>query len=127
MIATDKLSRITLPTFAMPALLVLPALLAGCGPTAVVTDGPEPSDEVSIGGGGSVEREVQGAITTLTALPAEGWRFDHWEGPNDTSTENPHNVATSSLGSYTALFAPEFEVEISGEGAVEIDSQTSAD
>ena len=64
-------------------------------------------------------------IVSLTATADEGWRFDRWEGPDDVSSENPHNVRTSRVGCYVAWFLEQvtFTLTTTGRGTVEIDEE----
>ena len=58
-------------------------------------------------GEGTVEVSYGGATATLTAAPHSGWRFDHWEGPNDYSTENPHSIGAQRVLYYAVVFVLE--------------------
>ncbi len=85
----------------------LPWLVAGC--QAVLSPRTVgPTGEIGlITGDGSVDIRYLGYMATLTASPAAGWRFDHWKGPGDSSTENPHTIGAERVPYYTAVFVPE--------------------
>ncbi len=88
----------------------LPLVWPGCAP-------PPPPDPVigEIIGQGSVTIEITGMVATLTATPEDGWVFESFEGLNDSSGENPHNVATDRLGDYAAVFVESLE-DADGDG-----------
>ncbi|AZR72907.1 hypothetical protein BBF96_05585 [Anoxybacter fermentans] len=72
---------------------------------------PQYTLTVNISGQGTVEKNPdqttyeEGTDVTLTAKPAAGWFFDHWEGgPIDTSTTNPETVTMNSDITVTAVF-----------------------
>jgi len=44
-----------------------------------------------------------GAVVLLTATPAEGWRFDHWEG-SLAGSDNPATISMSTNRAITAAF-----------------------
>ncbi len=46
----------------------------------------------------------EGATASVTALPAEGYRFDHWELVGDVRTENPVSVVMDKNYSLLAVF-----------------------
>ena len=107
---------------AILALATLAALAACSAPSDEALE-PEPAEfGGKMEGEGSVDVHVHGLIATLSAAASEGWRFDHWDGPNDTSTENPHNVSAARVGDYTAWFVQQLEltVSIEGDGVVKI-------
>lgn len=54
-------------------------------------------------GTGDVAEEVVGEFIRLTAEPAEGWRFDGWEGEIE-SVENPLVVSAAVALTVTAVF-----------------------
>lgn len=86
----------------MGAAALLIVVLHGC---QVPEDGPPPVSRIgAIEGEGEVQVQIVGLIATLTAVPDDGWEFDRWEGPNDLSRENPHNVGAAQLEDYTAFF-----------------------
>lgn len=64
-----------------------------------------------------------GEQVTLTALPADGFQFDHWEGAA-TGTDNPVTVTADGAKSVTAVFTPvapdtfTLTVNVSGSGNV---------
>lgn len=73
-------------------------------------DGSDGGDDPAIGsvsGNGQVQIEVSGLIATLTAVADDGWRFVRWEGPNDVSRANPHNVGAAFVGQYQVVFLPD--------------------
>ena len=52
--------------------------------------------------GGSYSR---GTPVTMTAIPAQGWNFDHWSGPTvDGSTNNPQVILMYNNYTVTATF-----------------------
>lgn len=51
-------------------------------------------------GGGSY---ADGAVATLTAIPYEGYEFDHWQ---DNETVNPREVTVTADAEYVAYFRP---------------------
>ena len=82
----------------------------------VLSVGPARVLHTATTGDGSVdvwpedERYITGALVTLTASPAEGWRFDRWAG-DVSSAANPVIVIMAADRSVTAVF-----VRWSGEG-----------
>lgn len=58
---------------------------------------------------------------TLEAVPAEGWRFDHWQGDH-TGGDNPSNIVMDVSKTITAVFVPlqkfTLSVHTEGEGDV---------
>ena len=64
-----------------------------------------------------------GTELTLTAISAEGWRFDHWEG-DATGTEATTAVTMDSDKDVMAVFIQQFTLTVSadGEGSVEIEN-----
>ena len=46
---------------------------------------------------------VAGSTAILTAMPAEGYLFDHWQ---DGDTNNPRSVTVTEEATYTAFFVP---------------------
>ncbi len=57
--------------------------------------------EGTVTGGGSY---VAGAKVTITATPADGYYFKHWQGTNNTDASFDITVETAQT--YTAVFAP---------------------
>jgi len=124
MILSDKrYARYAATTLVLAAL----AQLVGCNEMLNGTheSGPRKFDGTT-SGEGSVKVDVYGPIATLTATASEGWRFDHWDGFKDASTENPHNVSTARVGDYAAVFVRQFglTVDVVGGGTVEVDGTT---
>lgn len=69
--------------------------------------------EVVVEGAGSVlispdaAGYQRGEVVTMTAIPAEGWAFDHWEGPTiDGLTGNPQDIVMYNNYTVTAVFTP---------------------
>ena len=63
----------------------------------------------------------EGTVVELTATPATGWSFDHWEG-DLTSTDNPAQVLVTSAKSVKAVFVKNkysYSLKIVGPGAVD--------
>jgi len=62
-----------------------------------------------------------GTSETITAIPATGYRFDHWEG-STTGTSNPLNIVITTNTSLTAYFTKAYTLTIScspnGDGTV---------
>lgn len=58
-------------------------------------------------------------VVTITATPAEGWSFIHWEGDAGESTDNVLTVSVYSNVAVTAVFAPNLTVEVVGEGTTD--------
>jgi len=90
---------------------------------------------VDIVGQGSVDPSsgdvVSGSTVVLTATPADGWGFDHWEG-DASGSENPLSITVASDTTITAVFTADetpgqptptviLAVEVSGQGRVELD------
>lgn len=81
----------------------------------------------SVIGNGSISRDVNlqkyeyGSAITLSAIPQDGWIFDHWEG--DVSGENSQStISINSDKNVVAVFTKKkynIEVTTSGEGEVE--------
>ena len=57
---------------------------------------------------------ADGALVTLTATPAEGWHFVHWQGGLQ-SVENPATVTMDEDRSVTAVFAESAPVSTADE------------
>jgi len=84
---------------------------------------------IYIEGEGAVAEEILHAMATdypyetvvqLTANPAEGWVFSHWEG-DLTGSENPAQIEITDEKEVTAVFVQNFfelVIEITGEGSV---------
>ena len=83
---------------------------------------------VSVEGEGTVNERVistrtdysSGTVVELTAVPAEHWLFDHWEG-DLTGSDNPAKIIVSSSKSVKAVFVEKMyplTVEVEGNGAV---------
>ncbi len=76
---------------------------------AVFTELPHYTLTVTVGGSGSVAKNpdqadyIQGAGVSLTATPATGWRFDHWENGLTGST-NPATVVMTANKTVKAVF-----------------------
>ena len=84
---------------------------------------------ISIEGEGSVSERVistktdysSGTVVELTALPATGWSFDHWEG-DFTGADNPITITISSAKSVKAVFTKNhyaYNLKIIGPGVVD--------
>ena|GEM_PF-2041496 len=117
MLISDRLRQV--------AILALATVAgpAGCSAPLDEASAPKPAEfGGKMEGEGSVAVQVHGLIATLSAAASEGWRFDRWDGPNDTSRENPHNVSAARVGDYTAWFVQQLEltVSIEGDGVVKI-------
>ena len=80
----------------------------------------------TITGEGQVDAAYIGELATLTATAADGWRFDHWQGPGDYSTENPHTVGAVRVPYYTAVFIAE-DVNTNGNANDNGDTNTNGD
>ena len=96
-------------TFAVSADVELTAIFAEQGTVHIITALPDDPTKGSVSGGGQY---ATGETATLTAVPAEGYRFDHW---NDGNTSNPRQVAVVADVTYTAFF-------VSINGIDEVDS-----
>ncbi|MBP5536560.1 MAG: M6 family metalloprotease domain-containing protein [Bacteroidales bacterium] len=57
----------------------------------------------SVSGGG---RYYVGDQAVLTAVPAQGYAFDHWSDGTAQSTSNPWTVTVTGNATYTAYFVP---------------------
>lgn len=80
----------------------------GCGPdladsTFTITVLANDDAWGTVTGTGSYQ---SGDTVTLTATPAEGYRFSHWQ---DGETANPRQVIATGNLTFTAIFAPEIE------------------
>jgi surface protein len=84
---------------------------------------------VNIEGEGTVEERLVNAKSTdypaesvveLTAVPAENWEFTGWEGGLNGDV-NPETVTILSETSLTAVFEEIIEVNVEGNGTVEIE------
>ena len=91
--------------------------------TAFFEEGPTAEGE------GTIEVDpalpTNDTIVALTATADDGWRFDRWEGPDDVSSENPHNVRTTRVGCYVAWFLEQVTLTLTttGRGTVQIDEE----
>ena len=85
---------------------------------------------VSIDGEGAVSETVvgtrsgsyqEGSVVELTATPATGWSFNHWEG--DTSgSDNPTQITVSGAKSVKAVFTRNkyaYSIKIVGPGVID--------
>ena len=85
---------------------------------------------IQVQGEGTVNQEVlvvaqgteyeHGTQVQLTAVPATGWRFSHWEGDLD-GNENPATIMVDSEKSVTAVFVIleyALNLTVEGEGTV---------
>jgi hypothetical protein len=82
---------------------------------------------VTVAGSGTVNRNPtntvvpQGAVVTLTAIPATDWVFDFWSG-DASGSANPINVVMDRDKTITANFSPlpsySLTVDVQGEGVV---------
>mgnify|MGYP002623437998 CR=1 FL=1 len=84
---------------------------------------------LSVEGEGSIEEKVvstkadyaSGTVVELTAVPASGWSFDHWEG-NLTGGDNPARITISSAQFVKAVFTRQkyaYNLKIIGNGVVD--------
>ena len=85
---------------------------------------------LSVEGEGSIEEKVvstkadyaSGTVVELTAVPASGWSFDHWEG-DISGSDNPAQIAiASSAKAVKAVFTKNsyaYNLTIVGPGAVD--------
>ena len=84
---------------------------------------------VAIEGEGAVQEKVvetkgsyqEGTAVELTATPAAGWSFDHWEG-DLAGTDNPVQITITSAKSVKAVFTKNhyvYNLKIVGPGAVD--------
>lgn len=88
-------------------------------PLTVLTIGEGTVDEEIVVSALSREYEY-GTQVQLTAVPETSWRFSHWEGDLEGST-NPATIGVDSTKSVTAVFEMKYNVNINvkGEGSVE--------
>src|SRR6266852_2772107 len=103
----------------------LASLVCLLGP--ITSDAAVYTLSINTNGSGTVSRNStnsvypQGAVVTLTALPASGWLFASWSG-DASGTTNPVNVTMNTNKSVTANFAliPLYTLTIStiGQGSV---------
>lgn len=84
---------------------------------------------LAVEGEGSIQERVvstktdypSGTVVELTAMAAEHWLFDHWEG-DVTSKENPTQIIISAAKDVKAVFVKkmyDLTVIVEGEGAVQ--------
>ena len=84
---------------------------------------------LSVEGEGSIDEIVistktdysSGTVVELTAVPAAGWSFDHWEG-DSSGSENPVQITVSSVKSIKAVFTKNhytYNLTIIGPGVVD--------
>lgn len=66
------------------------------------------------------ENYIRGSVVNVKAVPANGWKFDHWEG--DISGKNPEvNITMNNSKSVRAVFVKNnysLTVEVEGQGTV---------
>ena len=90
---------------ALPFLAVLLAMPAFAGPPTFTID-------TTVNGSGTIELDPAGPtykrnnVVNVTAVPADGWRFDHWEG-DLTGDVNPTIIRVSGDHSIVAFFTEE--------------------
>lgn len=68
-----------------------------------------------------------GEMVEITATPAEGWFFSHWEG-DLTGSDNPVSLEIESDSSVTAVFTASqyiLEVDVKGEGSISLSPDQS--
>ena len=100
-------------TFAVSADVELTAIFAEQGTVHTITALPDDPTTGSVSGGGQY---ATGETATLTAVPAEGYHFDHW---NDGNTSNPRQVPVVVDATYTAFFVSLAGIEaVDSEGPV---------
>jgi hypothetical protein len=96
---TFKYPRLMMFVFFSLVSLILTGCNSGPATMAVLT--------VNTNGSGSVNPGTAtvpvGKLLTLTATPASGWRFDHWEGPV-TGQNNPITITVTTDVAITAFF-----------------------
>ena len=86
--------------------------------TCTVTTTVNPVGAGTVSGGGSL---AQGDPCTLTAAPALGYVFDHWQGgPVNGSTANPASFAVSGSVTVTAVFRACALGDVNGDGCVDL-------
>lgn len=90
----------------MPVLMLLSGCVPPDGSGGNGNDGGPPQIG-KINGDGVVEVKVTGLVAKLTAVPDDGWRFVRWNGPNDVSRFNPHNVGAAMVEQYEVTFLPD--------------------
>lgn len=84
---------------------------------------------IAVEGEGAVQEKVvetkgsyqEGTTVELTATPATGWSFDHWEG-DLSGTENPVQITVSAAKSVKAVFSKNkyaYNLKIIGPGVVD--------
>jgi hypothetical protein len=98
-------------------------------PRAVIITGGSHTVTPSVSGEGSVTIDPQqdsydcGEQFTLTAIPAPGWRFHHWEGDVSGNT-NPLHTSVCADSQITAVFVRQGEytlqVTVNGSGEVRV-------
>jgi hypothetical protein len=91
----------------------------------VIWDGKLDTLNVQVSGEGTVEPAegyfLPGTKVTLTATPASGWRFSHWEG-DVSDTSNPLSLIMDKSYGITAAFEkiPQYKLNIIIEGSGEV-------
>lgn len=84
--------------------------------TVTLTIGVQPQGSGTVSPSGSAYDS--GAQVSLTATPASGWRFDHWEGHElEGSTANPASITINANKSVTAVFIQQFTLTMSVQGS----------
>lgn len=104
------------------SLIILTFVLVGCGLLK-----KEYTLDVLVDGEGLVnispleEKYIEDTIVTLTAVPQDGWQFDHWEG--DAEGDNSQlELLMDDNKEITAVFVRQdfvLTVNVTGEGQVE--------
>lgn len=102
---TEKENKVI---FLFALAIVCLFLFSGCsGSGSDGTDNSEYSLSVEIVGQGAVEPEAgayaAGAEVELTATPAQGWIFSHWQG-DATGADNPLTITLDSNKAVSATF-----------------------
>lgn len=125
-----NLSALTTLDVSLNQLTSLPSEIGNMAALSIISTGGNPSEiqpveisteSVPTESSGTIERSMpgpfyaQGSSVQLTAVPASGWRFDYWDGPDGRRTDLSISVIVGlESPTYTAHFVADDPLSIRG-------------